>query len=450
MISRLPSGLPLRGMAPCFTVVVALAITTSVCGSASAAPKAVGAANKNAFNYFVAATKLSVDSKKIGYALSSTHDSRKDPDDRAYTDDEKAALVAENTSALKKLREGLKYPYLNPPTLSVDTKYPYYAPFRAMARLLELEAETRAARDDWAGSVDSCLDALALGEDIPHGSALVGALVGASCQALGRGHVWEAIDHLNADQAMRAAKRLERIQAGHCPYADTLRVEKAVWHRTVAALVGQPNWRSKVKPFYMKFASFSDGTSSSGGLTRDDVDRLFSSANVKVLDSWTPQEIVHNADAYYDEAIKLVGEPYSDQLTLDRVHDPVNALVLNGQILMTARLRFLDNQTQNSLLLVSLALRAYQETLHMYPSDLHDLVPKYLARVPADLFGAGAPLQYKNATSDYTLYSLGPDTVDDGGTPINNPPAPEDTSSRASLLVRESSKGDIVAGVNIY
>jgi hypothetical protein len=48
------------------------------------------------------------------------------------------------------------------------------------------------------------------------------------------------------------------------------------------------------------------------------------------------------------------------------------------------------------------------------PSDLNELSPRYLAKVPIDPF-SGAALGYKRDRSAYIIYSVGPDQKDDGG-----------------------------------
>ena len=75
----------------------------------------------------------------------------------------------------------------------------------------------------------------------------------------------------------------------------------------------------------------------------------------------------------------------------------------NNQIL--ARLR---------LLTVELALCCYQSEQRRAPERLEQLVPKYLQRVPSDPF-SGQLLMYHTQGTNWVLYSVGPDGVDDNG-----------------------------------
>lgn len=122
--------------------------------------------------------------------------------------------------------------------------------------------------------------------------------------------------------------------------------------------------------------------------------------------------------------------------------DPVSPALLMD--MSPVQLRDADNETQNDLLMVSLALRAYKLERGSYPAVLSQLTPVYLSRVPADPFSAGVPLKYRASSGSYALYSVGPDGVDDGGKPIVD----SSITGRYRYAVLQNSKGDIVAGVN--
>jgi hypothetical protein len=66
------------------------------------------------------------------------------------------------------------------------------------------------------------------------------------------------------------------------------------------------------------------------------------------------------------------------------------------------------------VLLVELAIRAFEKEQGRLPNAAAELVPDYLPAVPQDPFSDG-PLRYLKTESDYVLYSIGPNGVDDGG-----------------------------------
>jgi hypothetical protein len=69
------------------------------------------------------------------------------------------------------------------------------------------------------------------------------------------------------------------------------------------------------------------------------------------------------------------------------------------------------------LLTVELALRCYQSEQWVAPTNLAQLVPNYLHRLPADPF-TGRPLVYLPEGTRWLLYSVGEDGVDNGGDPV--------------------------------
>lgn len=69
------------------------------------------------------------------------------------------------------------------------------------------------------------------------------------------------------------------------------------------------------------------------------------------------------------------------------------------------------------LLMVELALRAYRCDQGQSPSSLISLVPKYLHSMPKDPF-SGQDIAFRASGTNWVLYSLGPDGVDDGGKPV--------------------------------
>ena len=66
------------------------------------------------------------------------------------------------------------------------------------------------------------------------------------------------------------------------------------------------------------------------------------------------------------------------------------------------------------LLAAELALRCYQSEQGHPPARMGELATDYHSRVPEDPF-SGQPLVYRAQGTNWLLYSVGPDGVDDGG-----------------------------------
>ena len=145
------------------------------------------------------------------------------PDPRTVTLAQTEVVVRQNQAVLRTVRQGLSFPYLSPPVRSINDKAHYWARERDLARLLALDGQVKAAHGDWNGAAQNDLDAIQMGEQIPHGAVIIGDLVGISCQAIGRHFLWAAADHLTAAQAKAAARRLQKIQAALSLRSDVAR-----------------------------------------------------------------------------------------------------------------------------------------------------------------------------------------------------------------------------------
>jgi len=66
------------------------------------------------------------------------------------------------------------------------------------------------------------------------------------------------------------------------------------------------------------------------------------------------------------------------------------------------------------LLAIELALRCYESEQGHAPTGLEQLVPNYIQRVPIDPF-SDKPVIYRPQGTDWLVYSVGEDGVDDGG-----------------------------------
>ena len=87
---------------------------------------------------------------------------------------EKAALVQANAMALKTLRQGLAYPYQNPPIRSFSPSCPIMPFSEDWPGCSSWKGRSGRAGAIGAGPSNSNLDAVEIGEKIPHGGALIG------------------------------------------------------------------------------------------------------------------------------------------------------------------------------------------------------------------------------------------------------------------------------------
>jgi hypothetical protein len=78
---------------------------------------------------------------------------------------------------------------------------------------------------------------------------------------------------------------------------------------------------------------------------------------------------------------------------------------------------------------LAFALAAYQRDNGHYPASLEELAPKYLEKIPDDLFSE-KPLIYRQEDHGYLLYSVGLNGVDEDGRGFGDDPRGDDLSVR--------------------
>ena len=398
----------------------------------------------NARSYYIAATAAIVDSSKVDNANGWWNPATKPSgDNHFYSLADKEKLVAENAGAVKTLHDGFRYTYQELPARSFSAMFPHYQEIRGLARLLSLQAQTDAERGDWGGSINADFDAIQLGETMPRGGPLIGMLVGDACQAIGRRHAWDAVDHLSAAEARAAARRLETIRAAHVPFADVLQEEEWSRQAGLLELMQRRDWSGALA----NAVTPDPNGGQNGGQNGNSPGQWALATRIRLAGK---RSIMANYTHYTDQTIANAHQPYASRPTAPVIpDDPIDQLLL--PIFAGVQVSTVNADTQNALLLTLLALRAYRLDHGTDPPALSVLVPRYLQAVPADPFALSGPLRYKRVGANPLLYSVGPDGRDDGGRAIFDRTIPAPTNAdgyERRHAVQENSVGDIVAGVN--
>jgi len=389
----------------------------------------------NAFDTFQTAASQLLESKKIDNAMYSPEGAKK-AGVPILTLSDREKLMAENATAFATLREGLVEPYWNPPARSFYSLMPYYAKFRALARFLAVDAGVHAAIGDYGGAARSSLDAMTMGAQIPHGSTLIGGLVGIACQAIGRKPMWQVVEHLDASRAKEAARRLDKIRHNQFSYAETIQEEKWLGQSGLLEV-----FRSKNPGYNLSLLT--------GGTAQPPPPAFASAATSLFYLVYSKQRIMNDYTSFMDAQIRRARKPYSAQRAAIPVpSDPLIETVapsFDGW----SSVKWTEGETLNGLLEIKLAIRAFRLLHGRYPDSLAQLTPEILPALPADPFTDGQPFRYKPSGNSYLLYSVGPDGKDDGGRMIDTGPSPNGGTNQR-YFVKPESTGDVVAGKNIW
>ncbi|MCW3058655.1 MAG: hypothetical protein JWQ02_476 [Capsulimonas sp.] len=398
--------------------VMIAAVVSSARAQAGSKPAAV--TSTNAYRYFVdAGAAMDVKGDELSRALGGDGPGAATT---ALTPAQRDDLVRRNAKALRLLRQGFAFSFTPPQGVNGQTPSGFFsemAKFRALARLLRVEAQSRAAHGNWGGAANSDLDAVQLGEMCVRGGSVIAELVGNAVQAIGRVDLWDKIGHLNAAQSRQAIARMDRIARLHTPLADVLHQEEREYLAQLKVIFHQPDWRSK-------FA-----------------DQIISDKSAVALLSKIDQKtITQGYTSYMDKLAAATRRPYS-KAHLEALQ-PSLAVLSFAAISAPTVLFDANARTQNALLRATLGLRIYQSEHGRYPKTFAALTPAILRTPATDPF-SGAPLRYRLSGATYVLYSVGPDGRDDRGKAITDP---HPWLERARHRVDRNSQGDIVAGVN--
>ena len=353
-------------------------------------------------------------------AMEAIKDIRYDNPELALSSADKQAIIDKNGDAFRLVREAGKYPFQAPPIRTFDIDMSSFSSIRSLARLLKFRSDLQGQQGKWPEAAESALDAIALGVKIQQDGPMIQTLVGNSVEAIGRKPLADALPHLNSQAAIAAAAHLARIEAERPSYASVLREEEMSSEASVLEVMRDQNqWAS-----FLKAANFT-----SAPPTRQSIMDLY----VKYMN-----KAIAAAEKPYSSSAKPV--PHDKGMDdMESVGDPIY------------RVKFIADQADNALLIAQLGLQAHRSDNGGYPDKLSELVPTYLASVPADPFAASGPIRYVKAGSAYILYSIGPDGKDNGGAPIDDPAlAQMDETGRLRHIVTVTSKGDVVAGVNTF
>ncbi|MCH7988179.1 MAG: hypothetical protein IID46_03395, partial [Planctomycetes bacterium] len=84
-----------------------------------------------------------------------------------------------------------------------------------------------------------------------------------------------------------------------------------------------------------------------------------------------------------------------------------------------------QSTTRLQLSKLAYALAGYRAKYGSYPQKLSQLAPRYIPKVPTDLF-SGRSFRYEADLEDFLLYSVGPNGKDDGGRNNYSEPSGDD------------------------
>jgi hypothetical protein len=336
-------------------------------------------------------------------------------------------LAAEDAGpALAELRKGLAHEFGAPPERDAlgPTPLDAYGRFRELARALSGMARYHELAGRYAEATDCLLDGMEVAAIVDHGGGLIAFLNGRAIEAISIRPLARIVPGLSAPELAHLAERLERIEGKATPFADVLREE---------GYMSAATWQVGLRQF-----------DRAGPRDRWDTIRLYggwpprNARAVRVLLAIPLADrpsLIREQLRYYEACAEAARRPFAGSLrqeaaTLDGVFGVADTLD-------RAYAHDASRRACRAVLRTEVALLRYRAERGRFPDALNALAPEFLSAVPDDPCGgaAGRPLRYSATENgaEFTLYSMGPDLKDDGGTPMPKGPGGQES-------------GDIVAG----
>ncbi|MHB0913856.1 MAG: hypothetical protein ACYC2Y_10510, partial [Armatimonadota bacterium] len=333
------------------------------------------------------------------------------------------AALARVQPALAELRRGalLSGADCRPP----EEPMPDWARLRNLARIAVYDAEEKLRAGRIREGIGQMLDAIEMGGDVPRGGDVIGLLVGYAIRSMGHYPLHRALsDGLPAAECRTVARRLERLDSERPSFRDVLERDYS-FSRTgiVNALWGK--MEEGKYDFYIPGLSErlearkeSDYRPSLLKNLRYEAEAALESFLVSI--PGVKSAVVRDYDRAWKVILRQGDDPYAKAVKADSYRMPTPTSPIFREIApdmdfvpKLLRKELGDRMVARGLALMA-ALSAYRQERGAYPDRLEALVGGYLSRMPLDPYSE-KPFRYSRKGASYLLYSVGPDTKDEGG-----------------------------------
>jgi hypothetical protein len=283
----------------------------------------------------------------------------------------------------------------------ISTLLPHLQEAREVAVLLQWDAADRGQEKDVDGALRSARSAAVCGRSIGDEPFMVSHLVRIACFAIASNAVERALNHGEASDAeLIAVQTLWLKEDGENLLHQMTRGERACVNETAGLLHsgkmamsqltgnGQPTTAEKLATIGQR--------------------NWFRHEHARMLELTTRQI----------EIAKLL--PHEQVAPLDELENEVKAMPSGlAKVLMPAMMKVAQAAHRHRGTLRSVAVlvaaERYRKVKGHWPETASELVPAYLPEVPLDPYD-GKPIRLKRGEFGITVYCVGPDRKDDGGT----------------------------------
>ncbi len=316
---------------------------------------------------------------------------------------EKRLELTANAPAFAEARRALGLPIVFANEYGGDVK------LKTLTRqMIVYEAHVRLADGDVSGAAQTVLDVLEIGLTVQR-----------SGSSRGGGSIRDALDvllllvpRLDAGGARQAAARVDRLIASQPSYSEAWERERVqllqFLSEWMAEECSEGSWRS-----YMVLGDPVTHCFQTPAMPMSRAEQALLAIRGRLV---TKQRVIDVWQAHFESCAERAARPYAPPVP--PFYQPFYQYdrALPG-LYESHHFRWCTQQAALGQLACALALRANRLEHGRWPDALADLVPGYLSAVPDDPFTDGRPLRYRPGGAGFGVYSVGPDSEDDGGQP---------------------------------
>jgi hypothetical protein len=286
---------------------------------------------------------------------------------------------------------------------------PQFLGMRSMARTLRLRATARLQGGHPGPALEDVLTGLRVSEHFQTEPHLISQLLRIAWTSILLQPVWEGLQShaWNDEQLARLEKGLKAL--------DLLQSMELAWHfeRCEAVRLGLKEAEDHPERLFL---NVQDPAAQPHGPARW-------VCRILLPRGWNYQNLL-SEDRICEEKLLPVLDPAAHRVHPERLQalrdggrrTPYHwRPFMNSPVLTSQNIRVARTQSYVDLARAACALERHRLARGSYPDTLAELAPAFLAPVPLDLVN-GQPLRYARRGASYTLYSVGWNGVDEGGT----------------------------------
>lgn len=321
-----------------------------------------------------------------------------------------AGYLDMNEGALAKAREALQLSQFRYPvdfSYGPETEMPHLSALKKLARIVALRAVLAAEEGRTEESREHIRLLLSLAATLEDEPILISHLVRLSIIRM----------------AVKVTERsLSRVALGDAGGLQTAFASAAKTNLLSLAFVGER--AAMIAPFRLSWSEIQSFNQTDEDQARPRKPQRYSGKPTPLL--WLSGFFERDLNFYLqtmDKSISLAALSAPRNLVLTNHFDEASRIaqkrlyILSGMLLPAftkIAMRDAAALTQLDLASTALAVDRFRIAHGRLPKDLDELLPQFLARIPADPFD-GSPLHYRRLTNGFVIYGVDSDGRDDGG-----------------------------------